>query len=186
MDDPNAALQAKNKGHEASVYLTYIVENYDKLADVTVFIHSHRKHKHGTKRDRIFEGIDYDNYESIRALDLEFVTRNGFANLRCLNIPGCPAEIQPFRPEEQWDPLRPQERAMAAAWKELFQNDQVPEILAAPCCAQFAASKAQIQQRPKAEYERFQSWLYSSELDDATTGRIFEYLWHVVFGKDAV
>jgi hypothetical protein len=186
VDDPSAALHTHNKGHEASVYLTYIVNNYDELPDIMVFIHAHQKHKHGTKRDRIFEGIDYDNVESIRHLRLEFVKQSGFANLRCLNNPGCPSEIQPFRPEAERDPLRPQEGAMPSAWNELFQNNDVPTILAAPCCAQFAVSSAQVRQRSRAEYERFLTWLYNTPLDDATSGRVFEYLWHVIFGKDPV
>ncbi|KAJ4366819.1 hypothetical protein N0V83_007344 [Neocucurbitaria cava] len=187
VDDPSAALHTgKNKGHEASVYLTYIVGNYDSLPDVVVFIHSHQKHKHGTKRDRIFEGIDYDNLESIKALNLDFVKRNGFTNLRCLNNPGCPAEIQPFRPDAERDPLRPQENAMAGAWTDLFQDDNVPRVLAAPCCAQFAVSGLQIRQRPKAEYERFLIWVFNTPLDDFTSGRVFEYLWHVIFGKDPI
>ena len=187
VSDPDAALHTKNKGHEARVYLTYIVKNYDHLPDVTVFIHSHQVHKHGTKRStRIFNGVDYDNFESVRALKLDFVTRNGFTNLRCLNNPGCPAEIQPFRPEAEHDPLRPQEYAMVGAWNELFQNGNVPRVIAAPCCAQFAVSRAQIRARRKEEYERFLGWLYGTALDDQTSGRVFEYLWHVIFGKDAV
>lgn len=94
VDDDDAPLRARNKGHEASVYLTYIVDNYDFLPDVMIFIHSHQKHKHGTRAERVYEGIDYDNLESIRALSLEFVLQNGFANLRCLRNPGCPSEIQ--------------------------------------------------------------------------------------------
>jgi hypothetical protein len=75
---------------------------------------------------------------------------------------------------------------MPSAWNELFQNNDVPTILAAPCCAQFAVSSAQVRQRSRAEYERFLTWLYNTPLDDATSGRVFEYLWHVIFGKDPV
>lgn len=147
-----------------------------------VFIHPRQNHEHGTRAEQIFEGIDYVNFESIRALRLDFVQQNGFANLRCLNNPGCQSEIQHFRPEAERDPLRPQEGAMPAAWNDLFLNNHVPKILAAPCCAQFAVSRTQVQQRPKAEYERFRSLLYSTPLDDPTSGRVFEYPWHVVFG----
>jgi hypothetical protein len=122
----------------------------------------------------------------VRALDLDFVKSNGFTNLRCLNNPGCPAEIQPFRPDEERDPLRPQENAMADAWKALFLDDDVPRVIAAPCCAQFAVPGTQIRTRPKADYERFLDWLYSTPLEDATSGSVFEYLWHVIFGKEAV
>ena len=188
VDDPEAPLHTTgNKGHEASVYLTYIIENYYNLPSIVVFIHSHQKHKHGT-RDIQFEGIDYDNIETIRALKLDFVKKIGYANLRCMANPGCPAEIQPFRPAEERDPLRPQEAAMSDAWKELFGDDEsdVPRIIAAPCCGQFAVSKEQILERRKDEYERYLKWLYDTPLDDFTSGRIFEYLWHIIFGKSAV
>lgn len=184
VDDPNADLHtSKNKGHEANVYLTYIIDNYSDLPPIMVFLHSHQKHKHGT---RDFESIDYDNLETIKALRIEFVRRTGYANLRCLVNPGCPAEIQPFRPDEERDPLRPQENAMAGAWAELFGNDNVPQVIATPCCAQFAVSREQVLKRPKDEYERFLKWLYNTPLDDFTSGRIFEYLWHVIFGRDPV
>jgi hypothetical protein len=163
------------------------VANYSNLTDINVFIHSHRTHRHGTKRDnRTVRGIDYDNVAAIRALNLEFVMKSGFANLRCLNSPGCPSEIQPFRPEAERDPLRPQEGAMPGAWHDLFLNDAVPRMIATPCCAQFAVSKSQILQRGKEEYNRYLIWLYATELNDATSGRVFEYLWHIIFGRAAI
>ncbi|KAL6707675.1 hypothetical protein ACN47E_003796 [Coniothyrium glycines] len=187
VDNQSAPLHTKkNKGHEASVYLTYIIDHYDNLPEIVIFIHSHQKHKHGTKRDRVFEGIDYDNFESISSLKLDFVKRNGFTNLRCMTNPGCPDEIQPFRPEAERVALRPQERVMAEVWTTLFPGEEVPRVLAAPCCAQFAVPASQIRQRPKAEYERFLNWVYETPLDDFTSGRVFEYLWHVIFGKDHV
>lgn len=172
-----------NKGHEANVYLTYIIDNYSNLPSTMVFLHGHQKHRHGT---RDFEGIDYDNLEMIRSFKVELVQRTGYANLRCLVSPGCPSEIQPFRPDSERDPLRPQENAMASAWAELFGNDDVPRIIATPCCAQFAVSREQVLKRPKQEYERFLNWLHNTPLDDFTSGRVFEYLWHIIFGKDPV
>lgn len=151
-----------------------------------VFMHSHQNHKHGT-RDLEFVGIEYDNVEALKALNLEYVKKTGFANLRCLNNPGCPNEIQPFRPEAEKVPLRPQEAAMPSAWTALFGNaTSVPKVIAAPCCAQFAVSRAQVLKRKKEEYERFLTWLYDTSLDDFTSGRVFEYLWHVIFGREPV
>ena len=43
VDDPSAPLHPpKNKGHEVMVYLTYIIDHYDELADVTMFMHAHQ------------------------------------------------------------------------------------------------------------------------------------------------
>src|SRR2546430_3170769 len=42
-DDPTAPLHPpKNKGHEVMIYLTYIIEHYDELPDVCIFMHAHR------------------------------------------------------------------------------------------------------------------------------------------------
>jgi len=75
---------------------------------------------------------------------------------------------------------------MPDAWRALFGNDHVPTVIATPCCAQFAVSREQVLKRSKEEYERFLKWLLDTPLDDFTSGRVFEYLWHVIFGKEPV
>ncbi|KAF2650914.1 hypothetical protein K491DRAFT_720311 [Lophiostoma macrostomum CBS 122681] len=202
VDDPNATLRpVKNKGREANVYLTYIIDNYSNLPSLMVFIHGHRKHKHGTRDTRTddhipnteeddirFEGFDYDNLEAIKTLKLAHVRQKGYANLRCKTSPGCPDEIQPFRPEMERDwRWRPQEAKMAGAWKALFGNTtDVPRIIATPCCAQFAVTKEQVLKRKREGYERYLQWLHETPIDDYTSGRVFEFLWHIFFGRDAV
>jgi hypothetical protein len=43
VDDEEAPLHPPvNKGNEAMVYLSYIIDHYDPLSDISVFIHSHR------------------------------------------------------------------------------------------------------------------------------------------------
>lgn len=184
VDDPDAALHTSmNKGREANAYLTYIIDNYFNLPSTIVFLHSHQKHDHGS---RDVEDLNFDNVATIKALKIDFIQRTGYANLRCILSPGCPAEIQPFRPIEEMDPLRPQERAMVGAWAELFGNDNVPKVIATPCCAQFAVSRDQVIKRSRDEYKRFLKWLLDTPLDDFTSGRVFEYLWHVIFGREPV
>lgn len=42
-DDMGAPLHPpKNKGHEVMVYLTYVIDHYEELADVSVFLHAHQ------------------------------------------------------------------------------------------------------------------------------------------------
>src|ERR1700761_6129617 len=106
-----------NKGREASAYLTSIIDNYPKLPSTMVFLHSHQTHDHGA---RDVGDVNFDNVATVKALNLDFIRRTGYANLRCILNPGCPDEIQPFRPIEEYDPLRPQERAMPKAWSDLF------------------------------------------------------------------
>lgn len=171
----------RNKGKEANPYLTYIIENYDSLHTTVAFVHSHEL---GWPNAWHTDADHHSNVVSLNSLNVDFVQRNGYANLRCLPSPGCPDEIHPFR--VAMDESKTTEIAFAAAWREIFNNDDVPEVVGVACCAQFAVSKQQILQRTKEEYLRMHAWLMSTELDDQTSGRVFEYLWHIIFGQESV
>ena len=62
----------------------------------------------------------------------------------------------------------------------------VPEQVGSACCAQFAVSRERVLERPKEDYEGFRRWVVETEKSDAMSGRVMEFLWHVVFGMDAV
>lgn len=73
----------------------------------------------------------------------------------------------------------------------ITQSDGTPGFLmparvGVACCAQFVVSRAQVQKRPLSDYERFRQWVMETELDDAKSGRVMEYLWHIIFGMDVV
>lgn len=172
---------SKNKGHEALPYLTYIIDHYDDLPSTIAFVHSH---ENGWPKAWHTDATGYSNVNSLRTLNIDFVQKTGYANLRCISTPGCPDEIQPARQSEDADHAA--EHAYAGAWKFIFQDDNVPDVVAAPCCAQFAVSKGQVRGRSREFYERAREWLLATELDDATSGRVFEYMWHVIFGREAV
>lgn len=182
VDDTNAPMHTpKNKGREALPYLQYLVDHYDDLPTVVVFLHSHR--------DGVFAGwhidtMDYSNVDSVRALRKEFVQEAGFVNLRCQLSPGCPTAIQPFRSPPMME--NPGEAHYATAWKALFPNEPVPREVGAPCCSQFAVSREQILQRPHSDYQRMYDWVMNNDLPDEVTSNIMEYTWHIIFGKEPV
>ncbi|RJE27457.1 hypothetical protein PHISCL_00191 [Aspergillus sclerotialis] len=202
VDNPNAPLSLpQNKGKEANVYLQYIISNYDFLPSVIVFLHSHRS---GYPQAWHTEFADHSNVRSIRMLQTDFVRKNGYANLRCNHKPGCPAEVQPFRAP---DPGRPQEQALPEVWSVFFGDGSgsggksgtesgsksgngtavpLPQVIAATCCSQFAVSREQVWARPLSDYQRFHRWVVETELDDDTSGRVMEYMWHIIFGKGPV
>lgn len=80
----------------------------------------------------------------------------------------------------------PAQMAFPAAFSQLFPHDPAPSIVATPCCAQFAVTCSTIRSRPRADYLRYRAWLVNTELDDYTSGRIFEYSWHMIFGMPPV
>jgi hypothetical protein len=176
VDDPDAEYSVQqNKGKESNVYLQYIIDHYDRLPNYMVFLHAHRSSSH-------VEFMEQDNALTVQRLNLDYVEKSGYVNLRCDWGPGCPDEVQPFR---QLDG-RTTEIAFAGAWIRIFNNTDIPEVIAVPCCAQIAVTRAQVHQRPLSDYQAYHNWLITTELDDETSGRVFEYLWHIIFGKDPV
>ncbi|KAF1356140.1 hypothetical protein BDV97DRAFT_374020 [Delphinella strobiligena] len=169
VDNQNSTLHTSmNKGREANVYLTYLVDNYNRLPSTIAFVHPHER---GYPQAWHTDAPDYSN-------------RNGYANLRCIPNPGCPDEIEPFR--EPYDETRTAENAFSEAWRSIFGDQEIPHVSATPCCAQFAVSKEQVLKRPLSFYTRARRWLQNTPLDDDTSGRVFEYLWHIIFGQEPV
>ena len=77
VDDPNAPLTVpQNKGHEVMVYLTYIIDHYYNLSDVTMFMHSHQIAWHNN------DLMDSDAVTMIRRLSSQKVMRDGYVNMR--------------------------------------------------------------------------------------------------------
>ncbi|PYI36837.1 hypothetical protein BP00DRAFT_331179 [Aspergillus indologenus CBS 114.80] len=183
-----------NKGHESMAYLTYLIEHYEHLPSTIVFLHAHRS---GFFRAWHVDAPLHDNVWSIRALRVEFVQQSGYVNLRCNANPGC---VRPAYPSGL---LTPQ------IFMEVFRNTstppaaddtgvviaqsgdggkalQIPVRIAAPCCAQFAVSRQRVLGRPRADYVKIRQWVIDTDLADAHSGRVMEYLWHIIFGKEPV
>jgi len=180
VDDEQARLRPpKNKGREAMVYLSYIVDFYDSLPDISIFTHAHRWAWHNN------DLLDKDMAMIIRHLNPDRVIREGYMNLRCHWYPGCPGWLKTHAKEK--DGEKEEELLVAAAWKELFPTEQMPDVLAQPCCSQFALSRERIRVLPRREYERLRQWLLNTKLRDSMSGRIFEYVWQWIWaGKSAL
>ncbi|KAK5110902.1 hypothetical protein LTR62_005440 [Meristemomyces frigidus] len=174
VDDHSAPLHPiKNKGHESNVYLTYIIDHYDQLSDLTIFIHFHRFSWHNNIL------MDEDAAQMVRHLSPERVTRDGYMNLRCHWEPGCPSWLHPGATQRNYDKM--EETLVADAWAELFPLDPIPAVLAQPCCAQFAVSRDRIRALPKQRYVSMRDWILRTELSDYMSGRVFEYIWQYIF-----
>ena len=173
-----------NKGRESMAYLSYVIDNYANLPSTLVFLHSHRS---GFFSAWHTDTPLHDNVDALRSLQIPFVQRNGYVNLRCNWNPGC---LEAHRHNAHVTP---------EVWKDVFagtskekepqdrtEGELAPTLVGAACCAQFAVSKDQVLARPLSDYERFREWIVETEKSDAKSGRVLEFLWHVIFGKDAV
>ncbi|KAL5115945.1 hypothetical protein ACEQ8H_006167 [Pleosporales sp. CAS-2024a] len=173
-DDPKAPLHPPaNKGHEVMVYLTWIIDNYDNLPDVTMFMHAHQFTWHND------ELLGNDAARMVQRLSRQRVWREGYVNMRCSWRPGCPDWMHPGETEK--NDFKPEEILLAKSWTELFPLDEVPSVLAQPCCAQFALSRERIHAKPLAQYVWYRDWLFNTQLPDSLSGRIWEYIWQFVF-----
>ncbi|MCJ1246893.1 hypothetical protein MMC30_004104 [Trapelia coarctata] len=179
-------------------YLTYIIDHYHTLPSTLVFLHAHRD---GFSRAWHTDAPMHDSVHAMKAFQLPFVQNNGYVNLRCNPNPGCEKQVDANQhiTEEIWKSFfanastpainrppgsRSSQSSESAASTELAGKN-VPQIRSA-CCAQFAASRDRVLHRPREDYIWFREWLLKTEMDDDQSGRVFEYLWHIIFGMDPV
>ncbi|KAF2456483.1 hypothetical protein BDY21DRAFT_287988 [Lineolata rhizophorae] len=180
VNDPEAALTVPaNKGRESMVYLTFIIDNYENLPPYMLFIHSYRWQWHND--DPIYDGVP-----PLKNFQIPYLEKEGYVNLRCVWVLGCPSEIKPIQEAGHHREQVHAGDVYAEAFGELFPGKPVPDVVGVSCCAQFAASRAKILERPKSDYEHYRNWLLNSPLEDAISGRILEYSWHMIFGKEPV
>jgi hypothetical protein len=180
--DRNTLTTSLNKGHESMAYLTYIIDHYASLPSTLAFLHSHAS---GFLCAWHTDTPLHSNIDSMNSLQMPFVQQNGYVNLRCNWNPGClPAH-------------RYNKHITPEVWHDIFGNASlsqfshtdegfVPEQVGTACCAQFAVSRERVLERPRSDYEGFRRWIVETGKSDAQSGRVMEFLWHVIFGMDAV
>lgn len=121
-----------------------------------------------------------DGAAIFKRIQIPYLISQGYTNLRCVWLLGCPAELkfdQPGTPEQTTQTEYPQ------AFMELFPGQTLPSAIGVACCAQFAVTRETIRSRPREEYEQWRQWILNAPLPNDISGRIFEYSWHFIFGK---
>ena len=152
-------------------YLTYIIDHYDSLPSIIAFLHPHLDGFYAAWHTDM---PHHNNIDSLNHLHLDHVEQMGYVNLRCNWNPGCLAGD------------RERELITPEIWRELFgPGVERPSLMGATCCAQFVVTREQVQQRPRNDYIRYRQWVLNTELVDAKSGRVMEYLWHIIFGQSA-
>ncbi|OKL55366.1 hypothetical protein UA08_09401 [Talaromyces atroroseus] len=195
-DESSKYLQVPaNRGHEAIVYLTFIIDNYYHIPESgVVFVHGSRWAWHN-------DVPTYDNAAALAALDTHAALEPwGYHNLRCdWSVSTCPASAKPQGSLETsfqamispWDARSVSDSALPAAFKILFgdDNDNVlgrHDTIRSQCCAQFIVGRKNILQHSIEEYSALRQWLLDSgpdaaPRDDRIAGRILSYIWHILF-----
>ena len=163
-------------------YLTYIIDNYSILPEISAFIHASPTQWHNDA-----DPLNYHTSTLLSRLNLSAVKRNGYVNLRCSPTPGCPTAVRPFDPfyKEKDNPVYSQ---FGLVYTELFNVSiaEVPGEIAGVCCSQFVVSRDRIWGRKREEYVGMRDWASRSRLDNIGVGSVFEMLWHVIFLEGSV
>ncbi|RYP03692.1 hypothetical protein DL764_004953 [Monosporascus ibericus] len=152
------------------------------LPDCLIFIHASRFAWHN-------DDPDYDALPTLRNFRISHLQEAGYANLRCVWVIGCPAEIRPVEDEGHTNSGVPSTKGVfRQAWHELMMPEEapLPEVVGVSCCSQFGVTRETIRSRPVEDYVRFRDWLLRTPLEDSLSGRVLEFSWHIIFGKEAV
>ncbi|KAI1932436.1 hypothetical protein LOZ58_000836 [Ophidiomyces ophidiicola] len=170
-----------NRGREAMAYLTFIIDNYDTLPEITAFVHAKNYQWHN-------DGAGSRTATILKNLYMSTVERKGYVNLRCNPDPGCPTAISPFSPTAE--DIRTGD--VRAHFPEVYMallnvsRKEVPKRIGSVCCAQFALSRDRIRLRLRDDYIRMREWALTADFDSQTIGWVFEMIWHIIFKEDAV
>jgi hypothetical protein len=166
-----------NKGNEAMVYLTYIIDHYDALPDVVLFHHDHYKAWH-QNLDSVYE---------VSNLRTSYVMEKGYVSTRCLssceNIIPLSGGVASTMDRLHLVPRDVQLHSFLLEF--LGEGEKVPDKVAAPCCAQFAASRQAIRKRSLQWWKKMRQWLIDTPLPSQNSGRLLEYTWHIWLGEQA-
>jgi hypothetical protein len=158
-----------NSGREASAYMRFIVEYYDRLPEYVAFIHGHEHAWHQLYPGGILKAI-----RDAKKKEYDYISINTCRIINLLN-PGNP----------YWETTR-------SIWPEYFETivgKSIPErIHDMECSAQFIVRKRQILKYPLHVWKR---WLeitqfpgHVSDYHFQNMAWVFEYSWYIIFGEN--
>jgi hypothetical protein len=183
-DDPTALHHPPaNRGHEAMIYHSYFHDFYDHLPDIAILTHAQDVSWH--MEPLLSHSVSF----AVSNLDLLEVEKRGYSNLRVSWENACPDWINTTISDR--NSLKLEERYTRDAFLANFGSTsesqvEVPEILAQPCCSQFAVTKENIRSIPREQYGHFIHWLETAAMNDAILGRTWEHMFQWLFAKKAV
>jgi hypothetical protein len=156
-----------NKGHEASVYLKYVVDHYDALPDYVVLLHGHDTswHHHGSIVDLIQSrvGTVMESMVNLNHFRLgSIVTNAWYADI-----------VRWFR--KYLTPTLGVDPSAIGDWTSGHLG-----------CAQFIVSSSAIRSRPLSFYSDLYTWLMTTELTNNVSGRYMEWTWHLIWPESIV
>lgn len=163
-----------NIGREGHTYLHHIIERYDDLADLTIFLQ-------GRVDDHITISLDEMIDRSTHAPKERQVTTFPFRELeRFDHWNGIPWEKYPCWKKWSLMPRRNAAKTPAEYWRQFFPGtDEIPMALGFHPGALFAVRKSAIQQHPRSFYQSMLETFFLHDMAHVNpeTGHIMERFW---------
>eukprot|EP00884_Botryococcus_braunii_P008306 jgi/Botrbrau1/17477/Bobra.0054s0064.1 len=195
-------LTIANKGNEAMAYLQFIIDFYDQLPQNVLFIHGNRHAWHLQDHVPVIRRLKWGAFPfaNLRYSPGERLqwscgrrSRDAWREMSCswVGLKIRPRGMSPrtqnmisIRNADEWQ----DSTELHSVWPQLFQEElgDPPQLLYAPCCAEFMVSKERILLHPRSFYTTLRDWIDEVEIDSYRCGRQFEYMWHYIFGEPAV
>jgi hypothetical protein len=153
-----------NKGQEASVYLKYIIDNYESLEDFTFFTHDDEYcwHHSGSIVDRYNEAVNEVTNRKLLYFNI---------NNRCVlgSIVSNPLYSDILKWYNEYiEKYIPMNSLPNKDWTKGHRGS-----------AQFLVHKSLITNLPKDFYQSLYSWITTTELGNNVTSRFMEWTWHI-------
>jgi len=171
------AIKLKNIGREAHTYLTHIVNEYDNLQEMNVFLQGNP-----------FDHIDDRGRASVDTLQImiadlaeRMVPFKGLAwfKLKCDGL-GNPHDLRKPENRGRWAGWG-RDIPVAELFERLFDAKAPSTIIARAPAGLFCATRERIRTRPREFYEKALRIVESDPEDENNTGHAFERLWQYVF-----
>jgi len=177
-----------NRGAESMAYLTAIIDHYDNLPDLMVFMHGHRLSWHTPLlgQDWILRRL-----ASHPPLDLQLSSTNGYHALGCLERWGNDiSQLFPTDIDANWNSINGPRwhEALAArfaqAWREHLgeaYNMPLPDYVRVPAAATLIATRNAIKRRPKEFYIGVRNWMLTTHIESKWLGIVMEFQMGIMF-----
>jgi len=171
---------------ESSSYLKYIIDNYDKLNEWTLFAHAHEKHWHHPTS--IFKSLSINTTELYRN-NILFLNINHYENNNLM------INIFPSQRQKELQPMECTLEEYNYTLNKLFNINIEVKNQIFPACAQFIVHKSRILNLPLSFYKKLYNWHLYDELSIRKNGLeyqpvigpfFFECIWHFIFGENLI
>lgn len=163
-------LSLPNVGRESHTYLTHIIDNYDKLHEVTIFLQGRIDDVQAHRADRLMDYIAPAKTHGFSASRLMLVQPSHWNDIDFLSLPK-------YAPRVRSGALRRNKDGLLAYAHKHFGRMPVLAVSTYNGC--FAASRAAILQHPKSFYEKLRATV--GDHADPEEGHFLERLWAHMF-----